>query len=188
MLHTSHAREFMVGVGDFWEFAQITHGTSIDQMSTIVEVLVENFQCELERLSAVSAFAIRLLMNLDGTSLADMTPVVTDLLLSLRNKTDAEREKIYWELWFTYREKNPQRHCDSSNIELSQGTYSSEHTPVNCTVSPVVENSEIKTLNDTCDKPVITSDTVNQDGNVANDVVYRVISPVVENSETKILN
>ena len=33
------------------------------------------------------------------------------------------------------------------------------------TVSPVVENSETKILNSTCDKPVIT----NQDGNVANE-------------------
>ena len=73
------------------------------------------------------------------------------------------REKIYWELWFIYREKNPQRHCDGSNIELSQGIKPSEQTPRNSTASPVVENSETKTFIDTCDKPVITSDTLNQD-------------------------
>ena len=98
------------------------------------------------------------------------------------------REKIYWELWFTNREKSPQRHCDCSNIELSQGTKPSELTHGNSTVYPVVENSETKTLNDTCDKLVITSDTINQDGHVANDVAYRTVSPVVEISETQILN
>ena len=116
---TEPAREFMVKVGDFWEFLQITHETSIDHMSTVLEVLREKFQCESERLSVATAFARYLLMNVDGTSTADVTPIVKDLLSLTRNKTDAEREKIYWELWFTYREKNPQRHCDSSNIELS---------------------------------------------------------------------
>ena len=65
------------------------------------------------------------------------------------------REKIYQELQFTYRKKNPQRHCDGSNTELSQGTKPSEQTPGNSTASPVVENSKTKTFNDTCDKPVI---------------------------------
>ena len=127
-------------------------------------------------------------MNLDGTSSTDVTPIVTDLLSLTRNKTDFERENIYWELWFTYREKNPQRHCDSSNIELCQDTKPSEQTPGNSTVYPVIENSETKTLNDTCDKPVITSNTINQDGHVANDAAYRTVPPVVENSETQILN
>ena len=36
-------------------------------------------------------------------------------------------------------------------------------------VSPVVENSDTKTLNDTCDEPVITTDTINHDGDVANE-------------------
>ena len=98
------------------------------------------------------------------------------------------REKIYWELRFTYREKNPQRHCDSSNIELSQGTKPSEQTPGSITVSPVVENRETNALSDTCDKLVIISDTINQDGDVANDVVYRTVSHAVENSETQILS
>ena len=127
-------------------------------------------------------------MNLDGTSTTDMTPIVTDLLSLTRNKTDAEGEKIYWELWFTHSEKNPQRYCGSSNIELSQGTKPSEQTPGSITVSPVVENRDTNTLNDTCDKPVIISDTINQDGDVANGVVYRTVSHIVENSETQILN
>ena len=38
----------MVKVGDFYEFLQITHETSIDDMSTVLEVLGETFQCELE--------------------------------------------------------------------------------------------------------------------------------------------
>ena len=40
---------------------------------------------------------------------------------------------------------------------------------MNSTVSPVIKNSETKTLNDICDTPVITTDTINQDGNVANE-------------------
>ena len=143
------AREFMVRVGDFWEFEQSTHETSIDHMSTALEVLREKFQCELERLSVATAFAIQLLMNLDGTGPTDVTPIVTDLLSLTRNKTNTEQEKIYWELWFTYRGKNPHRHCDSSNIELSLGTKPSEQTPGNSIVYPAVENSETKTLNDT---------------------------------------
>ena len=41
---------------------------------------------------------------------------------------------------------------------------------------------------DTCNKLVITSHTINQDGDIANDVVYRTVSHVVENSEIQILN
>ena len=40
----------------------------------------------------------------------------------------------------------------------------------------------------TCDIPVITNDTINQDGDVANDVANRTVSPVVANSENKTLN
>ena len=39
---TEPAREFMVQVGDFWEFLQITHETSIDHKSTALEVFREN--------------------------------------------------------------------------------------------------------------------------------------------------
>ena len=98
------------------------------------------------------------------------------------------RDMIYEEYWLPNVVVNNQRQCDSSKIELIQGTKPSEQTPQKSTASPVVENNENKTLNDTCDNPVITSDTLNQDGDVANDVDYRTISPVVENSETKILN
>ena len=118
-------------------------------MSTALEVPREKFQCELERLSVATVFAVQLRMNLDGTGPTDVTLIVTDLLSLTRNKADAEKEKIYWELRFTYREKSPQRHCDTSNVEISQGTKPSEQTPRNSTVYPVVENSETKTLNDT---------------------------------------
>ena len=67
-------------------------------MSTVLEVLREEFQCELDRLSIATAFARHLLMNLDRTGTTDVTPIVTDLLSLTRNKTDAGREKIYWEL------------------------------------------------------------------------------------------
>ena len=79
------AREFMVSVRDFWEFAQITYETSIDFKSTALEVLRGKFQCELERLSIATAFSIRLLMNLDGACPTDVTPVVTGLLSLIRN-------------------------------------------------------------------------------------------------------
>ena len=91
---TEPAREFMVKDGDFWEFLQFTHETSINHMSTVLEVLRGKFQCELDRLSVAPAFARHLLMNLDGTSTAVVTPIVTDLLSLTRNKTDAEREDI----------------------------------------------------------------------------------------------
>ena len=80
-------------------------------------------------------------MKLDGTDPADMTPIVTYVISLTKNMTNAEQEKIYWELYFTYREKNPQRQCDSSNIELCLGTKPSEQTPGNSTASPVVENT-----------------------------------------------
>ena len=92
---TEPAREFMVKGQDFWEILQITHETSIDHMSTVLEILREKIQCELQRLSAATAFARHLLMNLDGTSTADVTSIVTDLLSLTRNKTDADREKTY---------------------------------------------------------------------------------------------
>ena len=63
-------------------------------MSTALEVLREKFQCELKRSSLATDFAIRLLMDLDITSPADVTPIVTDLLSLTRNKTDAEKEHI----------------------------------------------------------------------------------------------
>ena len=37
-----------------------------------------------------------------------------------------------------------------------------------------MENSETKTLNDICDTPVITTDTINQGGDVANDAANDV--------------
>ena len=83
---------------------------------------------------------------------------------------------------------NHQRQCDTSNIELSQDTKPSEQTPGKSTAPSVVENTETKTANDTCDNPVITADTLNKDGDVANGVAYRMVSRVVENSETKMLN
>ena len=102
------ARELMVSVEEFLEFKQMTHETSIDHKSTPLEVLKEKFLCELERLSVATAFAVGLLIKLDGTDPADMTPIVTYLISLTKNMTDAEQEKIYRELWFTYRETNPQ--------------------------------------------------------------------------------
>ena len=162
----------------------MTDETSIDDKSTILEYLKEKSLHVLERLSVAPTVTVGLLMKLDWIDPADMTP--TEIVISLsENMTKAEQEKIYWELWFDYREKNPRRQCDSSNIELSQGTKPSEQTPGNSTASSVVVNNESKTLNDTCDNPVITSETLNQYGDVANGVAYRTISPVVENSEIK---
>ena len=55
-------------------------------------------------------------------------------------------------------------------------------------MAPSVEgNTETKTPNDTCDNPVITADTLHQDGDVTNGVAYRTVSPVVKNSETEML-
>ena len=182
------AREFTVRAEVFLRFKQMTHETSIDDMFTSLVALKEKFICVLERFSVATTITVGLLMKLDGSGLADMARIVTDVISLTENMTKFEQEKIYWDSWFTYRERNPQRQCDSSNIEIHQGAKPSEQTPGNCTALPIVENNETKTLNDTCDKPVITSDTLNQDGDVANDVAYRTVPPVVDNNETKILN
>ena len=171
-------------LGSFEEFKLVTQEASIDNKSTTLEVLKEKFPWMLDRLSVDTTVAVGLLMRLDGTDPADMTPIVKLVITLPENMTKAEQERIYWELWFTYREKNPQRHCEGSNIELSQGTKASKQTPGNCTASPIVENNETKTLKDTCDNPVITSEILNQNS----DVAHRTVSPIVENSETKILN
>ena len=181
------ARELMVKVEEFLEFKQMTYETSIDHKSTTL-LSLKKILCVLERFSVAITIVVGLLMKPDGTDPADMTPIVTYVISLTENMTKAEKEKIYWDFWLTYREKNPQRQCGSSNIELSQGTKPSEQTPGNSTASPIVENNETKTLNDTCDNAVITSDTLNQDGDVANDVAYRTISPVFENSEVNILS
>ena len=144
------ARELMVRVEEFLEFKQMTHETSMDDKSTTLEYLKEKFPHVLERLSVATTVTVGLLMKLDGTEPADMAPIVTYVISLTENITKAEKEKIYWDFWFIYREKNPQRQCDSSNTELSQGTKPSEQIPGNSTVSPVVVNNETKTLNDTC--------------------------------------
>ena len=82
---------------------------------------------------------------------------------------------------------NHQRQYDSSNSELNQGTKPSKQTPGKSMAPSVVGNTETKTPNDTCDNPIITADTLNQDGDVANGVAYRTVSSVVV-SEIKMLN
>ena len=58
---TEPARGFMVSAGDFQEFAQITCETSVDHMSTALEVLREN--------SSVSYRDYQLLLPLQYTYL-----------------------------------------------------------------------------------------------------------------------
>ena len=95
---------------------------------------------------------------------------------------------IYARSLLPYVVVNHQKQCDSSNIELSQGTKPIEQTPGKSTTPTVVGNTETKTPNDTCENPVITADTLNQDGDVANGVAYRTVSPEVEKSEMKMLS
>ena len=78
------ARELMVKMEAFLEFKQMTHETSVDHKSTTLEVLKGNILCELERLSVATTFTEGLLMKLDGTSPADMTPIVTYVIVSLK--------------------------------------------------------------------------------------------------------
>ena len=106
------------------------------------------------------------------------------LVSFIKNKTDTELEMVCRELNISSRKEISQSQYDSSDTQLSQGTKPSEETSGNSTVSPVIVNSETKTLNDISDTPVITTDTINQDADVAN----RTVSPVIENSETKTLN
>ena len=87
----------------------------------------------------------------------------------IKNKTDTELEMVCREVNISSRKEISQSQYDSLETQLSQGTKPSEETPVNSTISHVIENSEFKTFNDICDTPFITTDTINQDGNVANE-------------------
>ena len=69
------ARELMVRVEEF-----LAHETSMDHKSTTLEFLDEKFLCELERLSLAIALTVGLLMKLDRTDQADMTPIVMYLI------------------------------------------------------------------------------------------------------------
>ena len=74
------------------------------------------------------------------------------------------------------RKEISQSQYDSPDTQLCQGIKPSEETPGNSTVSPVVASSDTKTLNDMFNKPVITTDTINQDGNIANEARPRLNS------------
>ena len=110
----------------------------------------------------------------------------------IKNKTDTELEMVCREVNISSRREISQSQYDRPDTQLSQGIKLSEETHVNSTVSPVIENSETKTLNDICDMSVITTHTINQDGDVANDaansIANRTVSPVVENNDIKIFN
>ena len=147
----------------------------------------------MQKLSLTFAIAIDVpraekSIQIDQTKKYDELSSYFSPLITHRQMTDAERQKILRELVFTYGEEITQSLCESSNIELSQGTKPIEQTPVNSSASPKVEDIETKILNDTCDEPIITSGILNQDGDVTNDVDYRTVSPVVENSETQTLH
>ena len=86
------ARECMVKAEEFLEFKQMTY--EIDSKSTVFEFLKKKFQCDLERLSVATAFAVGLLMKPDGSDPADMTATVTDVISLIINMPNAEQEKI----------------------------------------------------------------------------------------------
>ena len=91
---------------------------------------------------------------------------------------------VYRELITSYRRDILQSQYNSPDTQLSQGTKPSKETPGNSTVSSVIENSETKTPNDIYDTPIIATDTINQDVDVAN----RTVSSIEANSHTKTLN
>ena len=74
-----------------------------------------------------------------------------------KNKTDTELAMVYRELNISSRKEISQSQCDSPDIELCQSTKTSKATCHNIVVCPVVENSEIKTPSDTCDRLITAS-------------------------------
>ena len=154
------AWELIVKFITFWKF--YSQEISTDHESTPLNDLAQEFQLEVQRLAPTFALAIEKLRS-DKSIQIDQTEKYYDLTKYffplIADITDAERIMIYEGSLFPNVVMNHKRQCDSSNIELSQGTKPSEQTPGNRRVSPVVENCKTKILNDTFDKPFITSDT-----------------------------
>ena len=145
----------------------------------------------MQRLAYTFALAIENLRS-DKSFQTDQTEKYYELIKYFfpltADITDAERDMVYERSLLPNVVVNHQRQCDSSNTELSQGTKPSEQTPGKSTAPSAVGNTKTRTPNDTCDNSVITVDTLNQDGDVANGVAYGTVWPVVENSENKMLN
>ena len=108
--------------------------------------------------------------------IGDMVGILTCLFPFIKNKTGTEIAVVYRELNIFSRKEIPKSHYDSSNIELCQCTKTSEATCKNITVSPVVENSKTKTQRDLCDRLVIATDSIKQDGNAANEGRFQLNS------------
>ena len=104
------------------------------------------------------------------TTLPDETRgILLCLLLFIKNKTDTELEMVCRELNISSRKETSQNQYDSPDTQLCQSTKPSKATCHNITVSPVVENSETMTQSATCDRLIIATDFINQDGDAAND-------------------
>ena len=135
--------------------------------------------CELEKLAVVLTIAVA-----KHPTLSDETKgILLCIVPFINNKTDNELEMVCREVNISSRKEISQIQYDSPAAQLSQGTKPNEETHVNSTVSPVIENSEFKTLNDIWTHQLLQFDTINQDGdvanNAANDVAKRTVSPVV---------
>ena len=109
------------------------------------------------------------LTTLNELHLTDETRgIPTCIFPFIKNKTDNELAMVYRELSIS-REDISQSQHDSPDIELCQRTKTSKASCHNITVYPEVENSETKTQSDTCDRLIIATDSINQDGDVGND-------------------
>ena len=144
---------------------KINHKALTDHESIILKDFSIKLLCELEKLAVVVTIAAAKLPTLPH----EARDILLCLVPFIKNKTDAELEMVCREVNISSRKEISQSQYDSPDTQLSQGTKSSEETHVNSTVSPVIENSETKALNDIGDTPVITTDTINQDGNIANE-------------------
>ena len=101
--------------------------------------------------------------------------VLTYLFPFIKNKTVAEIAMVQRELNIFSR-KISQSQYNSSDTELCQSTKTSEATCHNITVSPVMENSETLAKSAICDRLVIANDSINQDGDEANEHRFQLNS------------
>ena len=162
---TVPVEEFFVKIANLPKKKKNNHKALTGHESIILKDFSIKLLCELEKLAVVLTIAAAKLQTLPD----EARGILLCLVPFIKNKTDTELEMVCREVNISSWTEISQIQYDSPDTQLSQGTKPSEETHVNSTVSPVIENSESKTFNDICDKPVITTNTINQDGNVANE-------------------
>ena len=135
---------------------KINHKAFTDHESIKLKDFSEKLLCELEKLDIVIALAEAKLPTLPD----ETRGILLCLLPFIKNNT---------ELNVSSRKEISQIQYDSPYIEPCQSTKTSKATGQDITVSDVVENSKTKTQIVTCDRLIITTDSIDQDEDAAND-------------------